>query len=147
VPFTPNISQLSQVVDVTRQSLMNYLQLLEKAHSVFLLKQKATGIRQMVKPEKIYLQNTNYSYALSAESPEIGNLRETFFFNQLQQNHKVSYNEQTDFCIDGKYYFEVGGKNKSTKQIKDLSNAYLALDGLTTGYRNEIPLWLFGFLY
>ena len=147
VPFTPNISQLSQMVDVTRQSLMNYLQLLEKAHSVLLLKQKATGIRQMVKPEKIYLQNTNYSYALSAENPEIGNLRETFFFNQLQQNHKVTCNEQADFCIDGKYYFEIGGKNKSTKQIKDLNNAYLALDGLTTGYRNEIPLWLFGFLY
>jgi predicted AAA+ superfamily ATPase len=147
VPFTPNISQLSQMVDVTRQSLMNYLQLLEKAHSVLLLKQKATGIRQMVKPEKIYLQNTNYNYALSAENPEIGNLRETFFFNQLQQNHKVTYNEQTDFCIDGKYYFEIGGKNKNTKQIKDLNNAYLALDGLVTGYRNEIPLWLFGFLY
>jgi len=147
VPFTPNISQLSQMVDVTRQSLMNYLQLLEKAHSVLLLKQKATGIRQMVKPEKIYLQNTNYSYALSSENPEIGNLRETFFFNQLQQNHKVTYNEQTDFCIDGKYYFEIRGKNKSTKQIKDLNNAYLALDGLTIGYRNEIPLWLFGFLY
>ncbi|MDR0794648.1 MAG: AAA family ATPase [Tannerella sp.] len=147
VPFTPNISQLSQMVDVTRQSLMNYLQLLEKAHSVLLLKQKATGIRQMVKPEKIYLQNTNYSYALSAENPETGNLRETFFFNQVQQNHKVIYNEQTDFCVDGKYYFEIGGKNKSTKQIKDLSNAYLALDGLTIGYRNEIPLWLFGFLY
>jgi len=147
VPFTPNISQLSQMVDVTRQSLINYMQLLEKAHCVLLLRQKATGIRQMVKPEKIYLQNTNFSYALSAETPDIGNLRETFFFNQLQQNHKVTYNEQTDFCINGKYYFEVGGKNKNAKQIKNLSNAYLALDGLTTGYRNEIPLWLFGFLY
>ena len=147
VPFTPNISQLSQMVDVTRQSLMNYLQLLEKAHSVLLLKQEATGIRKMVKPEKIYLQNTNYSYALSAENPEIGNLRETFFFNQLQQNHVVTYNDQTDFCIDGKCYFEIGGKNKNTKQIKNLSNAYLALDGMQTGFRNEIPLWLFGFLY
>ncbi len=147
VPFTPNISQLSQMVDVTRTSLMNYLRLLEKSHSVLLLKQKATGIRQMVKPEKIYLQNTNYNYALSAENPEIGNLRETFFFNQLQQNHKVTYTEQTDFCVDGKYYFEIGGKNKTTKQIKDLDNAFLALDGLTTGFRNEIPLWIFGFLY
>ncbi|MDR0393905.1 MAG: AAA family ATPase [Tannerella sp.] len=147
VPFTPNISQLSQMVDVTRISLINYLQLLEKSHSVLLLKQKATGIRQMLKPEKIYLQNTNYSYALSAENPEIGNLRETFFFNQLQQSHKVTYVKQTDFCIDGKYYFEIGGKNKTTKQIKDLEHAYLALDGLTIGFRNEIPLWLFGFLY
>jgi predicted AAA+ superfamily ATPase len=147
VPFTPNISQLSQIVGVTRQSLMNYLQLLEKAHAVLLLKQKATGIRQMIKPEKIYLQNTNYSYALSAENPEMGNLRETFFFNQMQQNHDVTYNEQTDFCVDGNYYFEIGGKNKNVRQIKNLSHAYLALDGLTTGYRNEIPLWLFGFLY
>jgi len=147
VPFMPNISQLSQMVDVTRQSLMNYLQLLEKAHAVLLLKQKATGIRQMVKPEKIYLQNTNYSYVLSAENPDTGNLRETFFFNQLQQNHKVTYTDKTDFCINDKYFFEIGGKNKSTRQIKDLNNAYLALDGLTAGYRNEIPLWLFGFLY
>lgn len=147
VPFTPNISQLSQMVDVTRVSLMNYLQLLEKSHSVLLLRQKATGVRQMVKPEKIYLQNTNYIYALSSKNPEIGNLRETFFFNQLQQNHKVTYTEQTDFCIDGKYYFEIGGKHKSTKQIKGLNNAFLALDGITIGLRNEIPLWLFGFLY
>lgn len=147
VPFTPNISQLSQMVDVTRTSLMNYLQLLEKSHSVLLLKQKATGIRQMVKPEKIYLQNTNYNYALSAENPEIGNLRETFFFNQLQQNHSVTYTGQTDFCVDSKYYFEIGGKNKTTKQIKNLDNAFLALDDLTIGFRNEIPLWLFGLLY
>ncbi|MDR1022978.1 MAG: AAA family ATPase [Prevotellaceae bacterium] len=147
VPFTPNISQLSQMVDVTRQSLMNYLSHLEKAHAVLLLPKKATGIRQMVKPEKIYLQNTNYNYALSAETPETGNLRETFFYNQLQQNHKVTYTEETDFCVDGKYFFEIGGKNKTTRQIKNLSNAYLALDGLTTGHHNEIPLWLFGFLY
>ena len=147
VPFSPNISQLSQMVDVTRQSLMNYLQLLEKAHTILLLKQKATGIRKMVKPEKIYLQNTNYSYALSEENPETGCLRETFFFNQLKQNHQVTYTKETDFCIDNKYFFEVGGKNKNTKQVKDLKNAYLALDGITTGYRNEIPLWLFGFLY
>jgi len=65
----------------------------------------------------------------------------------LQQKHKVTYTEQTDFCIDGKYYFEVGGKQKSSKQIKDLKNAYLALDGITNGFKNEIPLWLFGFLY
>ena len=147
VPFSPNISQLSQMVDVTRQSLINYLQLLEKAHTILLLKQKATGIRKMVKPEKIYLQNTNYSYALSEENPETGCLRETFFFNQLKQNHQVTYTKETDFCIDNKYFFEVGGKNKNTKQVKDLKNAYLALDGITTGYRNEIPLWLFGFLY
>jgi len=147
VPFSPNISQLSQMVDVTRPSLMNYLLLLEKAHAILLLKKEATGMRQMVKPEKIYLQNPNYACSLSAENPETGNLRATFFFNQLQQNHSITYTEQTDFCIDGKFYFEIGGKNKTIRQIKDLTNAYLALDGIETGFRNEIPLWLFGFLY
>ncbi|MDR1170742.1 MAG: AAA family ATPase [Prevotellaceae bacterium] len=146
-PYTPNISQLSQQVDVTRTSLTNYLLLLEKAHAILLLRKKATGIRQMVKPEKIYLQNSNYNYALSAENPETGTVRETFFYNQLQANHDVAYTEETDFCIDGKYYFEIGGKNKNTRQIRDLNNAYLALDGIATGFRNEIPLWLFGLLY
>ncbi|MDR0812177.1 MAG: AAA family ATPase [Paludibacter sp.] len=147
VPFTPNISQLSQMVDVTRPSLTNYLSLLEKAHAVLLLKKEATGIRQMVKPEKIYLQNSNYCYALATENPDAGNSRETFFFNQLNQNHQVTYTDETDFCIDGKYYFEIGGKNKNARQIKNLDNAYLALDGIDTGFHNEIPLWLFGFLY
>jgi hypothetical protein len=126
---------------------MNYLLLLEKAHAILLLKKKATGMRQMVKPEKVYLQNSNYSYALSAENPETGTVREIFFYNQLQVNHDVAYTKETDFCIDGKYYFEIGGKNKNTRQIRDLNNAYLALDGIATGFRNEIPLWLFGLLY
>ncbi|HLW39011.1 MAG TPA: AAA family ATPase [Brumimicrobium sp.] len=147
VPFTPNISQLSQMIDVTRVSLMNYLHHLEASHSVLLLRQKATGVRQMVKPEKIYLQNTNYSFALAAKEPNLGNLRETFFFNQLQQGHKVTFTKETDFCVNNTFYFEIGGRNKSTQQIKNLKNAYLALDDVTMGYRNEIPLWLFGFLY
>jgi hypothetical protein len=65
---------------------------------------------------------------------------------QFAQNHSVTYADQTDFCIDGKYYFEIGGKNKTTRQIKNLNNADLALDNPATGFRNEIPLWLFGFL-
>ena len=93
----------------------------------------------MVKPEKIYLQNTNYNYALSAENPEIGNLRETFFFNQLQQNYKVTHNEQTDFCIDGKYYFEVGGKNKSNRQIKNLGHTRTCHNPNSTVYRQPLP--------
>ncbi|MCO5260349.1 MAG: hypothetical protein M9916_09415 [Crocinitomicaceae bacterium] len=93
------------------------------------------------------MQNTNYTYALSAENPDVGNLRETFFFNQLQQGYKVSYTKQTDFCVNDKLYFEIGGKNKKHKQIKDLKHAYLALDNTVVGFRNEIPLWLFGFLY
>jgi predicted AAA+ superfamily ATPase len=147
VPFMPNISQLSQMVDVTRISLNNYLSLLEKSHAILLLNKEATGIRKMVKPDKIYLQNTNYACALSSGNPDTGNLRETFFYNQLQVLHKVNYTEETDFKVDDKYLFEIGGRNKTQKQIGGLPNAFLALDDVETGFKNEIPLWLFGFLY
>ncbi|GHV10102.1 ATPase AAA [Bacteroidia bacterium] len=147
VPFTPNIAQLSQDVGVTRVSLMNYLYYLEKANAVLLLNKEASGMRQMQKPDKIYLQNTNYAYALASENVNIGNLRETFFFNQLQVKHQVTYTQETDFKIDNKYYFEIGGKNKGREQIQGLQNAFLALDDIETGLKNDIPLWLFGFLY
>ncbi|MCE5205768.1 MAG: AAA family ATPase [Porphyromonadaceae bacterium] len=147
VPFTPNISQLSQMIDVTRSSLMNYLNLLERAHAVLLLQKSVTGLHKMVKPEKIYLQNTNYLYALSPEKIETGNLRETFFYNQMQVSNKVTYSEDTDFTVNDKYHFEIGGRSKSQRQIQGLENAFLALDDIETGYKNEIPLWLFGLLY
>jgi predicted AAA+ superfamily ATPase len=147
VPFSPNISQLSQNLETTRISLMNYLYYLDKAQAIMLLHKEATGIRQLVKPEKIYLQNTNYAYAFSPDNVNVENLRETFFFNQLQVKHKSTYAKETDFKVDEKIYFEIGGRNKSQMQIRGLSNAYLALDDMETGFKNDIPLWLFGFLY
>jgi predicted AAA+ superfamily ATPase len=147
VPFTPNISKLSKEVDVTRISLMNYLYYLEKANAILLLSKEATGMRQLLKPDKIFLQNTNYAYALSPDNANIGNMRETFFFNQMNVKHKVTYTPKTDFGIDDKYSFEIGGRNKGQEQIQDLQDAFLALDDIETGFRNEIPLWLFGFLY
>lgn len=147
VPFTPNVSKLSAEIDITRISLMNYLHYLEKADAIMLLNKEAKGMPQMVKPDKIYLQNTNYAYALSPDNTDIGTLRETFFFNQLRVKHKVTYTKETDFKIDNKYYFEIGGKNKGKSQIASLPNAFLALDNIESGIKNEIPLWLFGFLY
>ncbi|GHT39347.1 ATPase AAA [Bacteroidia bacterium] len=147
VPFTPNISQLSQQTGVTRVSLLNYLYYLEKANAILLLNKEASGMRQMVKPDKIYLQNTNYAYALSPDNVDIGTMRETFFFNQLQVKHQVTYTQATDFKIDNNYHFEIGGRNKGREQIQGLPNAFLALDDIETGFKNDVPLWLFGFLY
>lgn len=97
-------------------------------------------------PEKVYLDNTNLMYALSS-SADIGNIRETFFANQLKQNHQIAFSGQGDFWIDDIYTFEVGGKNKTFEQIKDVPNSYLIIDGIEYGTGNRIPLWLFGFLY
>lgn len=78
---------------------------------------------------------------------KIGNLRETFFVNQVSNAYKIEVSTQGDFIVDNRYIFEIGGKNKSFTQIKDLANSYLILDDIAKGDGNKIPLWLFGFLY
>jgi len=77
----------------------------------------------------------------------MGNVRETFFANQLRTKYKVNTAQNGDFTIDGNIVFEIGGKNKSNSQIKNVENAYIAADDIETGFANKIPLWLFGFLY
>lgn len=147
VPYIPNISMLSKEIEVSRISLLNFLTYLQKAQALLLLDKEALGIKQLTKPEKIYLGNTNYAYALGGEKTDIGNVRETFFFNQTLVRHKVTYSTQIDFTLDETYNFEIGGKNKTKKQLAGVENGYLALDNIELGFGNEIPLWLFGLLY
>lgn len=147
VPYIPNISMLSKEIEVSRISLLNYLTYLQKAQALLLLDKEASGIKQLAKPEKIYLGNTNYAYALGGERTDIGNVRETFFFNQTMVKHKVTYSSQIDFTIDETFNFEIGGKNKTKKQLEGVDNGYLALDNIEVGFGNEIPLWVFGLLY
>ena len=147
VPFSPNIKELSAILEVSRKSLLNYLTFLEKAQLLNLLHQDVSGLRVLAKPEKIYLNNTNLAYALESEKPDIGNLRDTFFLNQLKVVNEVTSANKADFTVDRKYIFEVGGKNKGHGQIVGLDHAYLALDNIEYGFGNKIPLWLFGMLY
>jgi hypothetical protein len=99
------------------------------------------------RPEKIYLQNNNFSFALAPDKPEIGNLRETFFLNQVSIKNNIKYPAQADFLVNDRYLFEIGGPGKNQKQIAGVSDAYLALDDIETGMENRIPLWMFGLLY
>ena len=147
VPYIPNISMLSKEIEVSRISLLNYLSYLQKVQALLLLDKEASGIKQLTKPEKIYLGNTNYAYALGGEKTDIGNVRETFFFNQTAVKHKVTYSSQIDFTLNETYNFEIGGKNKIQKQLAGVENGYLALDNIEIGFNNEIPFWLFGLMY
>jgi predicted AAA+ superfamily ATPase len=147
VPCIPNISALSKELGVTRISLLNYLFYLKKAQALLLLDKEASGIKQLAKPEKIYLGNTNYAYALGGDKTDIGNVRETFFFNQMQVKHNITYSSKVDFTVDETYHFEVGGKNKTKQQLSGVNNGYLALDSIEIGFGNEIPLWIFGLAY
>ena len=102
------------------------------------------------KPGKSFLENTNLLYAINGSlklEGDIGNARETFFVNQVSSVHRVNLHNHGDFMFDGKYTIEVGGKNKDFKQIKSITESYLALDNIEIGIGRKIPLYLFGLLY
>ena len=148
VPFTPKITDLAANLGVSRNSLLNYLAILERGELINLLQGGSSkGISSLAKPEKIYLNNTNLIYAFDANKPNIGNLRETFFFNQLKTVGDVTSANRADFTLDKNYVFEVGGKNKGHEQIVGLDNAFIVIDNVEYGYGNKIPLWLFGMFY
>jgi len=147
VPFIPNISKLAERLEVSRNTGLKTLDLLAQAQILNLLRSDTQGFSFLQKPEKIYLQNTNLAFALSADQANMGNVRETFFFNQLQVKNAVTLPKFGDFMVDNKFVFEVGGPNKTSQQIQGIPNAFIAADGIKMGSGNKIPLWLFGFLY
>lgn len=146
-PFTPNITKLSEKVGVSRNTLVQSMKILERAGLINELYKDISGIGVLTKPEKLYLNNSNLMYALAKENMNIGNVRETFFLNQFKGLHEINLSETADFVIDKKYTFEIGGKNKTKKQIANIANAYIAKDGIEIGFGNIIPVWLFGFMY
>lgn len=147
VPYTPNIQKLADKTGVPRNSILKSIDLLQKGSILNLLRANNKGVSYLQKPEKIFLENPNLAYTFSDGNPNKGNLRETFFFNQLKVNHSVSSSKFADFMIDHAFTFEVGGASKTDRQITGIPQAFIAADDLENGIKNKIPLWLFGFLY
>lgn len=147
VPFTPNISKLSEKIGVSRNTLIQAIKILDRAGLVIELYKDTSGIGVLTKPEKLYLNNTNLMYALAKENTNIGNVRETFFLNQFKGLMEINLSEKADFIIEKKYTFEVGGKNMTPFQIKNIDNSFIAKDNIEIGAGNHIPVWLFGFMY
>jgi hypothetical protein len=146
VPFKPNIAALSRKLDLSRDSVYQYIYQLQDARLLNTLSTEGKGVSTLQKPDKIFLENTNLAFALK-ENPDIGTIRETFVLNQLfNAGLKVSFPAEGDFVIDG-LTIEVGGKGKSTSQVKHLDNYLIAADDIETGGENRVPIWLFGFLY
>ena len=146
VPFVPNMEEIYHQLETNREQGLKLIDLLERAALIGQLKIKPKSVKKLSSPDKLYLDNPNFMYALS-DRPEIGTIRETFFYNQLSRVCKVNYPTKGDFLVNEKYLFEVGGAGKSFEQIKDVENSFLAIDGVEFGRGNKIPLWLFGFLY
>jgi len=146
VPQMPTMSTLYGQLETGRNQGLKMLYALQRADLLMLLIDNTKNLKTLGRPEKIFLHNTNLMYALGAKI-EIGTVRETFFLNQLSEVLPVCYPAKGDFLVDNKYLFEVGGANKTFEQIKDVPDSFLAVDNTETGYKNRIPLWLFGFLY
>lgn len=145
VPFKPNFSSLALATSIDRNKLPDYLSLIERSGLISQLPEPTTGIRSLAKIEKIYLQNTNLAYALTAQ-PDIGNLRETFFLSQMSIRHNVTASKTSDFEINGRT-FEVGGRKKTHRQTNNTPNSFLVKDDIETGFANTLPLYTFGLSY
>ena len=146
VPFKPVMQKLAEATGISRNDIPSYLIYMEKAGMIAQLRDATGGIRGLGKTEKLYLDNTNLIYALAPDAAEIGNIRETFFMNQMRVMNDVVSSPASDFEIDGKT-FEIGGRKKGQKQIKNVREGYIVKDDIETGYANVIPLWAFGLNY
>ena len=145
-PYKPNMTRLASEVGVSKNNIQDYLAYLDRAGLVALLRDDVGGMRLLGKVEKVYLDNTNIMYALSDGKPNVGSVRETFFFNQTRVRNSVSASSVADFKIKG-YTFEVGGRGKGSRQIAGVENAFVVKDDIEYAHDNVIPLWMFGLNY
>jgi len=151
-PYELNISKLAQKIEINRNTLYQYIYYLSRGKVFNILHHSAKGDNVFAKPATIYFANTNLNYAYCSNI-EIETIREGFFVNQLnnyfslRKNRSFLASKQGDFMVEEKYLFEIGGKSKSFKQIKDLPNSFMVTDDIEVGFGNKIPLWLFGFMY
>ncbi len=146
VPVELNIQNIAQSAGVSRNTLYSYLYYLKKANLIEIIGGNFANKKLLNKPDKIYLENINL-YNILCSSQNIGSLRESFFVSQLKIDHALKYAQKGDFVVDDFYIFEIGGKNKSFEQIKDMPESFVAADDIEVGFKNKIPLWLFGFIY
>ena len=146
VPFKPVMQKLADLVGISRNYVADYLLYIERAGMIAQLRDDTGGIRSLGKVEKIYLDNPNLIYALGRSESNIGNIRETFFYNQMRVRQDVISSPLADFLIGDKT-FEVGGKGKGQKQIADAKEGFIVKDNIEAGYGNTIPLWSFGLNY
>jgi predicted AAA+ superfamily ATPase len=146
VPFKPNMISIANALSASRNNIADYCLFIEEAGMIAQLRDGTGGIKGLGKVDKIYLDNTNLIYNLASENSNTGNIRETFFLNQLRVKYDVILSPIADFQI-GDYTFEVGGKNKGLKQIQGIEKAFIAKDDIEFGFLNTIPLWQFGLTY
>ena len=145
-PLELSIEKLSQKVGTSKATLYKYIEYLHKAELLTHIVFEGKRFKSLQKPDKLYLANSTLFNILCLE-PKIGTIRESFFTSQVSVNSTLYYVERGDFLIDEKYTVEIGGKNKGFEQIKDIENSFVVADDIEIGFKERVPLYLFGFLY
>lgn len=144
-PVKPNAESLAAEIGVSKNNIQDYLVYLEKAGMIALLRDDTAGLRALGKVEKVYVDNPSLMSAITA-NVNVGNLRETFFLNQMRVRHAVAASRHSDFVVNG-FTFEVGGRSKGAKQIEGLADGRIVRDDIEIGHGIVIPLWAFGLTY
>ena len=145
-PFKPSMDSLAVEIGVSKNNVSDYLVYLEKAGMIGQLRDDTGGLRGLGKVEKVYIDNPNLMSVLSGGRPDIGSVRETFFYNQMRVMNDVISSKESDFVID-QYTFEIGGRKKGKKQIEDLPDGIIVKDDIESGHGITVPLWQFGLNY
>ena len=145
-PYKPNADNLARELSVSKNNVPDYLVYLEMAGMIGQLRDDTGGMRGLGKVEKVYIDNPSLMTALAGGIPDIGNIRETFFYNQMRVRNDIISSRESDFCID-KFTFEIGGKKKGKKQIEDVPNGIIVRDDIEVGHGIIVPLWMFGMNY
>ena len=145
-PYKPNLNSLATEIGVSRNNVADYLLYLEKAGLIGQLRDDTGGLRGLGKVEKVYIDNPSLMTVLGGEVTDRGNLRETFFYNQMRVENDVISSKDSDFVI-GARTFEVGGRKKGNKQIEHIPGGIIVKDDIEYGHGNVIPLWHFGLNY
>jgi len=145
-PLELSVDKLIKLIGLSKTTFYKYIKYLSRGELIIHILHEAKRYKDIKKPDKLYLANTNLFKALCLKS-DIGTLRETFFASMLKYKHSIYYTDKGDFLVDEIYTFEIGGRSKTYSQIKNVKNSYLALDDIEIGFERKIPLWIFGFLY
>ena len=142
-PVTPNVSQLAAEIQTSRATVMNYIKYLADARLINMVYPKGEEFPK--KPSKLMMHNTNLMYSIYPVKVDEQDVLDTFFMNTMYKDHKLYKGDKgTSFMVDGNLHFRICAEGC---KFKNNPNVYYALHKLELGHGNQIPLWLFGFLY
>ena len=140
---TPNVSRMAEAIGTSRATVMNYIKYLADARLINMVYPKGEEFPK--KPSKIMMHNSNLMYSIYPVKVEEQDVLDTFFANTMWKDHKVNKGDKNiSFMVDEVMPFKICPEGT---KIKNNPGVTYVLHKAEIGRGNQIPLWLFGFLY